>query len=127
MLGSCLVLAQAQRLYRKLCTACRKVTTIRPEVLASSHIDADYFRGAKLYKAVGCPRCTNGFKGRGAIMEVLLINDKIRNGILMGMNTGELRELGRENGMLSLKDSGLLRVKEGITSLEAALEVTGGE
>ncbi len=127
MLGSCLVLAQAQRLYRKLCTACRKVTTIRPEALASSRIEADYFRGSKLYKAVGCPRCTNGFKGRGAIMEVLLINDKIRNGILMGMNTGELRELGRENGMLSLKDSGLLRVKEGITSLEAALEVTGGE
>ena len=127
MLGSSLVLAQAQRLYRKLCTACRKRAKLDPEVLKMNHIEPDIFEGAKLYAAVGCPRCANGYKGRGAIMEVLLVNDQIRDGILRGMNTGEIRELARENGMVSLKDAGLQRVRDGLTSLEAALAVTGGE
>ena len=127
MLGSCLVLAQAQRLYRKLCTACKAPTEIPREVLRLNHIDPELFAGANLFKPVGCPRCSNGFKGRGAIMEVMRINDVVRGGILMGANTSELRELARKAGMISLKDAGLLRAREGITSLEAALEVTGAE
>ena len=127
MLGSCLVLAQAQRLYKKLCPACKKPTTISPEVLKANHIDPNFFGTEKTYKAVGCPRCNNGYKGRGAIMEILLVNDAIREGILKGMNTGEIRELAKKNGMMTLKEVGLQRVKEGLTSLEQALEVTGGE
>ena len=127
MLGSCLILAQAQRLYRRLCTSCRKTTTINEKVLKANHIAPYYFKGEKTYKAVGCPRCNNGYKGRGAIMEVMLVNDKIREGILAGATSSELREIARESGMLSLKDVGLSRVKEGLTSLEASIEVTGGE
>ncbi len=127
MLGSCLILAQAQRLYRRLCTSCRKTTTINEKVLKANHINPHYFSGDKIYKAVGCPRCNNGYKGRGAIMEVMLVNDQIREGILAGATAGELREIARANGMLSLKDVGLTRVKDGLTSLEAAIEVTGGE
>lgn len=127
MLGSCLVLAQAQRLYKKLCAACKKPTQISQDVLKANHIDPKFFEGDKIYKAVGCPRCNNGYKGRGAIMEILLVNDAIREGILKGMNTGEIRELAKKNGMLTLKEVGLQRVKEGLTSLEQALEVTGGE
>lgn len=127
MLGSSLILSQAQRLYRKLCNACKKPTTIDPEILRTNHIDPDEFEGATVYRAVGCPRCTNGYKGRGALMEVFLINDEIRQGILKGMNTSELRELGRQNGMVTLKEAGLERVKEGLTTIEAVLEVTGGD
>lgn len=127
MLGSSLVLAQAQRLYRKLCASCKKPTTIDAEVLETNHIPADYFTDAKVFTANGCPRCNAGYKGRGAIMEVLLIDDEIREGILRGANTGELRQLARGRGMLSLKDAGLARVSEGQTSLPAALEVTGGD
>ncbi len=127
MLGSSLILAQAQRLYRKLCSACKRPTEIDKEVLAVNHIDENEFEGKTVYKAVGCPRCNNGYKGRGAIMEVFLINDIIRQGILKGMNTSELRNLGEENGMITLKQAGLERVKEGETTLEAVLEVTGGE
>lgn len=126
MLGSCLILAQAQRLYRKLCTSCRKTTTINENILLANHITPNFFKGEKIYKAVGCPRCNNGYKGRGAIMEVMLVNDQIREGILAGSTSTELREIARSNGMLSLKDVGLTRVKEGLTSLEASLEVTGG-
>ena len=60
-------------------------------------------------------------------MEVFQINDAIRQGILKGLNTSELRELGKANGMITLKQAGLARVKEGLTTLEAALAVTGGE
>jgi len=127
MLGSCLVLAQAQRLYRKLCTACKKATKIPENILQINHIDPAVLEGADVFEAVGCPRCVNGYKGRGAIMEVLLMNDEIRQHILEGATTNEIRALGKKNGMVSLKEAGLTRVKEGLTSLEAALEVTGGE
>ena len=59
-------------------------------------------------------------------MEVLLVTDEIREGILAGSNTSELREIARASGMMSLKDVGLGQVVAGITSIEAALEVTGG-
>jgi type IV pilus assembly protein PilB len=128
MIGSSLVLAQAQRLFRKLCAVCKKPTAVAPDVLETNHIPPNYFDGCTLYKAVGCPRCSgSGFKGRGAIMEVLLVTDVMREGILRGMNSNELRELGRKNGMITLKDAGLNRVRDGVTSLESALEVTGGE
>ena len=127
MLGSTLILAQAQRLYRKLCNACKRPTEIEPDILAANHIDPKEFEGITVYKPVGCPRCNKGYKGRGAIMEVFSVNDEIRRGILKGMNTSELRDLGRRNGMVTLKDAGLARVKDGLTSLEAVLEVTGGE
>lgn len=127
MLGSSLILAQAQRLYRKLCSACKRPAEIDPDTLTSNHIDPHEFDGTTVYQSVGCARCNQGYKGRGAIMEVFLINDEIRQGILKGMNTSELQVLGRNNGMVTLKEAGLARVKEGITTLEAALEVTGGE
>ncbi len=127
MLGSALVCAQAQRLYRKLCQACRKKTELTPEILTTNHIDPEIFEGASLYGPTGCPRCTNGYKGRGAIMEVLLVDDEIRQGILAGLNTGEIRELAIKKGMVSLKHAGLTRVRDGLTSLEAALAVTGGD
>ncbi len=60
-------------------------------------------------------------------MEVLLVNDAIRQAILQRENAGVLRKLAEENGMISLKTAGLSRVKDGATSLEAALEVTGGD
>jgi len=127
MLGSCLIMAQAQRLYRKLCPSCKSVTEISPDVLKRNHIEPTLFQGCTLYKATGCPRCSNGFKGRGAIMEVLLVNEAIRDGILIGANTSELRQMASDSGMLTLKDVGLQRVKDGLTSLETALEVTGSD
>jgi len=127
MLGSSLILAQAQRLYRRLCTNCRKPTDIDPEVLKTNRIDPAFFEGGTIYEPVGCPRCSGGYKGRGAVMEVLLVDDAMRQAILMRESTAEVRERGRQNGMVTLKEAGLTRVRDGITSLEAALEVTGGE
>jgi type IV pilus assembly protein PilB len=126
MLGSCLVLAQAQRLYRRLCSACKKQIEVNPVILEANHIDPHFFDGCTVYGPGGCPRCSGGFKGRGAAMEVLLVQANIRDAILRGANATELSELGQSNGMLTLKDAAMARVREGITSIEAALEVTGG-
>jgi type IV pilus assembly protein PilB len=127
MLGSCLILAQAQRLYRKLCASCKKQARLDPDMLQINRIDPEFFKDKKVFKAVGCPRCTSGYKGRGAVMEVLLVNEKIREAILHGANTAELHQMGKDTGMVTLKEAGLQRVADGTTSLEAALEVTGGE
>ena len=127
MLGSCLVLAQAQRLYRKLCSSCKTTEPVSADVLRVNHVDPALFDGKEIFKAVGCPRCSNGYKGRGAIMEVLLVTDAIREAILSGSNSAELGAIARAAGMMSLKDAAISQVVLGVTSLEAALEVTGGE
>lgn len=127
MLGSCLVLTQAQRLYRKLCPFCKKEAEIDKELMRINRIPVDMFEGKTTYEPVGCPRCTNGFKGRGAIMEVLLVNNAIREAILRRETTDELRTLAHQEGMVSLTEAGLQRAAEGLTSLEAALAITGGE
>lgn len=127
MLGSSLILAQAQRLFRRLCTACKQACEINAEILEANQIDPEFFKDSVVYAAKGCPRCNGiGFKGRGSIMEVLLVTDEIREAILRNAPATELMKLARKNGLRTLKEAGLYRVKEGVTSLEVALEVTGG-
>jgi type IV pilus assembly protein PilB len=129
LLAACLILAQAQRLIRKLCSACKKEQKSLPlEQLQAYGIEASFFEGVTLYQAGGCPRCRNtGYKGRAAIMEVLTINSELRKDILRGVSSKEIATKARAKGMVTLKEIGLMRVKEGVTSLGAALETTGGE
>jgi len=128
LIASSLILAQAQRLYRKLCPFCKKPTEVNPEVFTANHIDPAFFGEAILYEAAGCPKCNGiGYKGRGAVMEVLPVTDDIRNATVKGATSAVIRELAVKGGMVTLKDAGLMKVRNGITSLHAALEVTGGE
>jgi len=135
LLSSSLVLSQAQRLYRKLCMACRQPVELPVDVMKANRIDPAFFlKGegpseyVQIFKAVGCPKCSNtGYKGRGAIMEVLPISDNIKELIMKGATSGEIREAACANGMITLKQAGLQKVREGLTSLESAMEMTGGE
>ena len=139
LLASSLILSQAQRLYRKLCLACRKESALDTDVLRANRIDPAFFRRAaegdgkatdfvSVYRAVGCPKCNNtGYKGRGAIMEVLPVTDEIKESVMRGDSSAEIREKARAKGMITLKEAGLAKVKEGVTSLDAAIEITGGE
>ncbi len=128
LLASSVVLAQAQRLYRKLCPFCKQETNIDPEILKINRIPPDFFEGHTVFTTKGCPKCNNlGYKGRGALMEVLLVDDKIREAVLRGSNSAQIRNLGEERGMVTLKQGGLKLVQAGITSIEAALAVTGGD
>ncbi len=128
LLASSLILAQAQRLFRKLCTTCKRPCEPNPEVLVANHINPAHFSGATLYEPVGCTKCNGiGYKGRSAIMEVLPVSDSIRGAIVKNAPSSTIRELAVQEGMVTLKDAGLMKVINGITSLAAALETTGGD
>ena len=128
LLASSLILAQAQRLYRKLCPVCKQPVTIDKDTLSANFIREDYFDGCQVYGPVGCPKCHDiGYKGRGALMEVLAITPEVREAIMRGDNSALIRDIGIKQGMVTLKEGGLHRVRDGISSLQAILEVTGGE
>ena len=128
MLASSLILAQAQRLFRKLCPFCKKPVEINAELLQANKVDPAPFEGVTVYGPGGCPKCRgSGYKGRGAFMEVLPISPKIRGLIERGGDAEKLKAYALEEGMVTLKEAGMRKVRAGITSLEAAFEVTGGE
>ena len=128
MLASSLILAQAQRLYRRLCPFCKQPVTVNAELLAANKVDPAPFEGVEIFGPVGCPKCHNlGYKGRGAMMEVLPVSPKIRALIEKGGDAELLKKFALEEGMVTLKEAGMRKVRAGLTSLQAAFEVTGGE
>ncbi|MBI2438451.1 MAG: Flp pilus assembly complex ATPase component TadA [Lentisphaerae bacterium] len=128
MLASGLIMAQAQRLYKKLCPACRRPRELPRDYLRLNRLDPKDFEGAQLYEPAGCPKCgKSGFKGRSSLMEIMMVDDTIRNLILQDASATELAQKATANGMLTLKMVGLEKVKEGVSSLEEILSVTGGE
>lgn len=128
LIASSLILAQAQRLYRKLCPFCKRAAEVAPDILAANAIDPADLAGGTIFESVGCPKCNNsGYKGRGAIMEVLPISDAIRAEITRGSTSAVLRDVAIAEGMIPLKRVGMLKVRAGVTSMNAALAVTGSE
>jgi len=130
MLASCLVLAQAQRLMRRLCTSCKKLVPggIPEKTFKLYRIAPELFKGAQIYGPGGCPKCHgSGYKGRIAIMEVLPMSRELRQDIMAGLSAKEIANKVHAKGILSLKDVGLQKVKDGLTSIDAALEETGGD
>jgi len=128
LLASSLILAQAQRLFRKLCPACRRQVEVDLELLEANRVDPEAFKGVTIYGPGGCPKCHNsGYKGRGAFMEVLPISSSIRALIEKGADIDVLKAKALEEGMVTLKEAGMRKVRSGMTSLQAAFEVTGGE
>ena len=128
LLASSLILAQAQRLFRKLCPLCKRPVEADLDLLTANRVDAAPFEGVQIFGPGGCPKCHGtGYKGRGAFMEVLPISNAIREVIEKGGNAEVLRALALQEGMVTLKEAGMRKVRAGVTSLQAAFEVTGGE
>ncbi len=128
LLSSSLVMTQAQRLYRKLCVACRAEREFPADVFRFYKVDPKPFEGVQLYESKGCPKCMNsGYRGRGAVMEILVVDETIREIMLKETSSAVIRAQAIKNGMVTLRDAGLLRVKEGITSIEEIVTVTSGE
>jgi type IV pilus assembly protein PilB len=125
MLSSSLVMTQAQRLYRKLCPFCKQQVDLPEKTLRFNHLNPDDFKDTTFFGAKGCPKCGGlGYKGRGAIMEILLLNDEIRAKILETSEASTLREVAVKNGMKTLRATGLSRVREGLTTIDEILRVT---
>jgi type II secretory ATPase GspE/PulE/Tfp pilus assembly ATPase PilB-like protein len=127
MLSSSLVMTQAQRLYRKLCPFCKQAVQIPEKTMRFNRLDPDQFKDTTFFAAKGCPKCSGlGYKGRGAIMEILLLSDELRAKILETSEASALREVAVRNGMKSLRETGLSRVRDGITTIDEILRVTTG-
>ena len=125
--ASSVIAVLAQRLIRLLCKHCRQEYKIDREEMLTSIPDFPVANDEKeltLYKPVGCLRCSNtGYKGRAGVYELLVVSDKIKELALLNKSTGEIAEVAVEEGMITLRQDGLKKVKEGITSVEESLRV----
>lgn len=122
---SCLNCVMAQRLVRKLCPVCKRPVTLTDDQLRESGLDPETFRAQIFYDPVGCDACNGtGYRGRSAIVELLDLNDEIRELILAKSSTALLKKSAREAGTSFLRDSAVEKVLSGETSLREINRVT---
>jgi len=115
----------AQRLARRVCQECKVVDDVGPQVLIDAGFTPEEAKTVKVYKGQGCSTCGNkGYKGRVGFYEVLEITDELRELILVGASALEIRRKAIEQGMISLRRSGLIKVMAGISSLEEVIRET---
>jgi type IV pilus assembly protein PilB len=124
--ASSVIMITAQRLARKLCPRCKQPEDIPPEALLRAGFAADDLDGSwRPYGPVGCDHCKGtGYKGRVGIYEVMPISDDMRQLIMRNGNALEIAELAGREGVRNLRQSGLIKVRQGITSLEEIEAVT---
>ncbi len=115
----------AQRLVRRICVDCRTEEAITPQLLMDAGYTPAEAKTVKVYKGAGCATCSNkGYKGRCGLYEVLEITDELRELILVGASALELRKKAIEQGMITLRKSGLIKAKLGQTTLEEVFRET---
>lgn len=117
-IASAVSLVIAQRLARKLCEHCKTPVDIPKEALLKAGYKEADFVDMKMFGAVGCEKCNQGYKGRTGIYQVMPITEEMGRLIMSGGNSIQVADLARQEGVSDLKQSALLKVKRGITSLE---------
>jgi type IV pilus assembly protein PilB len=118
-------LIQAQRLIRRICKDCKTEHHLPPEGLVEVGFTPEEAKQFKTYKGTGCKTCNNtGYKGRVGLYEVMEVTDEIRELILIGASSLELRKRAIEDGMITLRESGLYKIRNGITTLEEVVRET---
>jgi type IV pilus assembly protein PilB len=128
LVASSLVLILAQRLGRRICTACREPVEIDEATLVPYGHQPQGRGPVTIYQGQGCQTCNfTGMKGRVAIYEIMPISQEIRDLILKAAHTGELRQVAQGQGMKTLRQAGLLKVLDGTTTVEEVLRVTVAE
>lgn len=124
-IASSVILITAQRLARRLCPNCKTPADIPHEALVEAGYREEELDGSWVtYKAVGCSACNNGYKGRVGIYQVMPISEEIQRIILRDGSALEIAEQARNEGVRSLRESGLHKARLGLTSLEEVLAVT---
>ena len=124
-IASSVILITAQRLARRLCPVCKAPADIPHETLVEAGYREEDLDGSWVtYRAVGCSACNNGYKGRVGIYQVMPISEEIQRIILRDGSALEIAEQARNEGVRSLRESGLHKARLGLTSLEEVLAVT---
>jgi len=124
-IASSVSLIIAQRLARRLCSQCKKVQDIPNEaLLEEGFTEQEIKSGLKIFGPVGCDQCSNGYKGRVGIYQVMSISEDMGRIIMEGGNALQLADQAEKEGIADLRKSGLKKVKDGITSIEEINRVT---
>ena len=121
---SAVILIIAQRLARRLCEHCKTTASLPESTLIATGFKIEELNTLKIYRPVGCERCTNGYKGRIGIYQMMTLSDHMRALILEGGNAMQLAELAKSEGINDLRESGLNKIRMGITSLEEIDRIT---
>jgi type IV pilus assembly protein PilB len=118
-------LIAAQRLVRRVCKDCAAPVEVPIEALVRAGYTPEEARQTKVMKGRGCPTCNNsGYKGRVALYEVMEIGEELRELILVGASAMELKKKAVDNGMITLRRSGLIKVMQGVTTMEEVARET---
>ena len=115
----------AQRLVRRVCRECKEPFTMPTQAMKDIGFPEKDLGSIKLYKGAGCQTCNNtGYKGRVGLYEVMEIGDGLRELILCGASSLELKSKAEEDGMITLRQSGLTKIKDGVTTVEEVVRET---
>ena len=124
-IASSVILITAQRLARRLCAQCKVPADLPRKALLEAGYKAEDLDGTWTpYKPVGCSMCNNGYKGRVGIYQVMPISEDMQRIILRGGTALEIAEQAKREGVRTLRESGLVKVRQGVTSLEEVLGCT---
>ncbi len=125
LVASSVNLICAQRLVRRICPACKQKNPLPPAALTKVGFSPEDARTVSVYKGAGCDVCTNtGYRGRIGLYEVMELSDDLKELVLVGASSLELRKKAIEDGMISLRQSGLRKIKDGVTTVEEVLRET---
>lgn len=123
--ASAVNLIVAQRLVRRICAECKREYEYKAEELHALGISEAEAKGITFYKGEGCDVCgETGYKGRQGLYEVMAMSPELRRMVLRGASTAELKDRAVEEGMLTLRTDGIVKVKRGITTLEEVVKET---
>ncbi|MEJ5366360.1 MAG: type IV-A pilus assembly ATPase PilB [Desulfosoma sp.] len=125
LVASAVNLVLAQRLARRVCPECRVAEDVPPEALVDLGVREEDVGTFVCYRGRGCPACSNtGYRGRIALYEVMAMTDEIRDLVLVGASAAEIKREAIRLGMLTLRQSAINKLKEGITSVEEVIRAT---
>ncbi len=125
LISSAVILILAQRLIRKVCMECREAVKVHPQLLIDVGVPPDEVKSFPVYKGKGCSLCNNtGYKGRVGLYEVMPMKEELKELVLSRASTSEIKKEAIRLGMKTLRQSGIAKIKEGVTTIEEVLRST---
>jgi len=119
------VLIQAQRLVRKICVACKEKVEVSPQVLKDIQVSDELAYQIQPQKGAGCMKCSKtGYRGRIAVFEVMPLWEEIKEFVLNGASTSEIKREAIRLGMKTMRQTGITKIQEGVTTIEEVIRVT---
>jgi len=124
LISSSVISVVAQRLVRVLCEDCREPYEPDGAILKSIGVTKDLFKDGVIYRAKGCSTCFDtGYRGRVGIFEMLVMDSNLRKLVLESFDAGQIKKMALDRNMVTLREDGILKVKNGVTSISEVLRV----